>query len=107
MNLIRSVCSVLLIMLVVLPLTAGAQTSDEIIADLLRTLDGTTPVRVVSTSTASTTAPKPAPKPVSYSTAVPTPTNQPVLGPMFVFGIDGNATYGDLAYLPENIPSSP
>lgn len=77
----------LLVMVLILPFTASAQTSDDIILELLRSLEGpvvTTPVATTATQTVPNT-----PKPIM---ALPTPTAQEkeALLPFHLFSVDGN-----------------
>ncbi len=77
----------LLVMVLILPFTASAQTSDDIILELLRSLEGpvvTTPVATTTTQTVPNT-----PKPIM---TLPTPTAQEkeVLLPFHLFSVDGN-----------------
>lgn len=81
---------------VALPVSALADSTDDLIAEMFRALEGAPVVAKPATTTATTTqpaSPKPPVRPVS--TAVIPPIDQPVLGPGFLFSIESNTPKSD------------
>lgn len=78
---------------VILPLSVSAQSSDQVILDLLASLDGATlaPVTVAASTSTAIVAPKPA----SVAVPVITTPKQEVLTPFHLFNVDGNAPKTD------------
>ncbi len=88
----KKIAALVLALLIGLPFTAAAQSADDIILNLLSSLDGPGPVQTTSTVTATVTptvAPKPKPS------ATPAAPQQEVLTPFHLFDLDGNAPKAD------------
>lgn len=91
------ISAVVFVAVMALPAAAFAQSSEDILMEMYKALNGPSTVEIkVATSTASTTA-RAIPTtvapvaPKAFSTAVPEPRDVPLLAPGYLFSVDGNA----------------